>query len=86
MGVPIIAVTGTKGKTTTVAVIDQILRALDRDVLKVDTTGHYVNGEQRSTAEDSRRTWRLVPTRSPGRYLWEFHANPQLRKSGVALL
>ena len=86
MSVPIISVTGTKGKTTAVAVIDTILRELKHNVVKVDTTGHYVNGEKRSTSEDSSNTWRLVPTRSPGRYLWEFYANPELTKKGVAVL
>lgn len=86
MDIPIISVTGTKGKTTTVAVIADVLRTLEHNVLKVDTTGHFVNGERRSTLEDSKRTWRLVPSVCPGRYLWEFHANPALTENGVAVL
>jgi cyanophycin synthetase len=84
--VPIISVTGTKGKTTTVAVIADVLQKLEKNVLKVDTTGHFVNGERRSTLEDSKNTWQLVPTVSPGRYLWEFLAHPELRENGVAVL
>ncbi len=84
--VPIISVTGTKGKTTTVAVIADVLRTLNSNVLKVDTTGHFVNGERRSTLNDSKANWRLVPSVAPGRYLWEFHANPSLRENGVAVL
>lgn len=86
MPVPIIAVTGTKGKTTTVAVIADVLRSLNKNVLKVDTTGHFINGERRSTLEDSKETWRLVPSVAPGRYLWEFFANPSLQQDGVAVL
>lgn len=86
MDIPIISVTGTKGKTTTVAVIADVLRTLEHNVLKVDTTGHFVNGERRSTLEDSKKTWRLVPSVCPGRYLWEFHADPTLADNGVAVL
>lgn len=81
----IIAVTGTKGKTTTVHVIEDVLRRLGFATLKVDTTGHFVNGKRRSTLDDSKRTWRLVPTVSPGRYLWEIYANPEL-SNAVAVL
>jgi len=86
MSVPIISVTGTKGKTTTVAVIADILQRLGKDVLKVDTTGHFLNGERRSTLEDSKKTWKLVPSVCPGRYLWEFHAQPELQSNGAAVL
>lgn len=83
---PIISVTGTKGKTTTVAVIADVLQRLEKNVLKVDTTGHFVNGERKSTLEDSKNTWRLVPSVCPGRYLWEFHEHPELVENGVAVL
>jgi len=84
--VPKIAVTGTKGKTTTVAIIADVLQKLGKNVLKVDTTGHFVNGERRSTLDDSKDSWGLVPSVCPGRYLWEFHEHPELRKNGVAVL
>ncbi len=86
MTVPIISVTGTKGKTTTVAVIADVLLKLQKNVLKVDTTGHFLNGERRSTLEDSKSSWRLVPSVAPGRYLFEFFANPNLKDNGVAVL
>lgn len=86
MSVPIISVTGTKGKTTTVAVVADVLQKLQKNVLKVDTTGHFINGERRSTLDDSKASWRLVPSVCPGRYLWEFHANPTLVENGVAVL
>lgn len=86
MSVPIISVTGTKGKTTTVAVIADVLQKLNHNVLKVDTTGHFVNGERLSTLDDSKKIWRLVPSVCPGRYLWEFRTNPALQKNGVAVL
>lgn len=84
--VPIISVTGTKGKTTTVAIIDDVLRRLGQQVVKVDTTGHFVNGQRQSSLEDSKAIWHLVPSVCPGRYLWEFHAHPELRENGVAVL
>ncbi|MFY9228057.1 MAG: Mur ligase family protein [Candidatus Microsaccharimonas sp.] len=84
--VPIISVTGTKGKTTTVSVIADVLLALQKNVLKVDTTGHFLNGERRSTLEESKAAWRLVPSVAPGRYLWEFHAQPELKENSVAVL
>lgn len=80
-----IAVTGTKGKTTVVNVVATILFELNNDVLKVDTTGHYVNGEQKSTLEDSKRIWGLVPTVCPGRYLSECADNSKLEE-GIAVL
>ncbi len=83
--VPIVAVTGTKGKTTTVAVIADVLQKLGKNVLKVDTTGHFMNGERRSTLEESKATWDIVPTKAPGRYLWEFLAHPSLQEDGVAV-
>jgi cyanophycin synthetase len=86
MPVPIISITGTKGKTTTTFVVSQVLQALGKDVLRVDTTGHYLNGVQRSTLEDSKQVWGLVPSVSPGRFLWEFQVNPGLRENGVAVL
>lgn len=82
---PIISTTGTKGKTTTVAIIADVLQKLEKTVLKVDTTGHFLNGERRSTLEDSRATWQLVPSVCPGRYLWEIHQDQSL-KDPVAVL
>ena len=81
-----ISVTGTKGKTTTVYVIDEILRKLTHKTLRVDTTGHFVNGVQKSTLDDSLAVWHLVPTKAPGRYLWEFRDNPTLAKDGISIL
>jgi cyanophycin synthetase len=86
MPVPIISVTGTKGKTTTVAVIADVLQKLHKNVLKVDTTGHFINGERKSTLEDSKDTWHLVPSVAPGRYLYEFFVHPELKVDGVAVL
>lgn len=81
-----ITVTGTKGKTTAVAIIADVLQNLGLNVLKVDTTGHFVNGERRSTLEESKEIWGLVPSVNPGRYLWEFRTDPVLQKDGVAVL
>lgn len=84
--VPIISVTGTKGKTTVVNLLADILRRMHRNVLQVDTTGHFVNDERKSTLEDSKEIWNLVPSVCPGRYLYEFHAHPELKENGVAVL
>lgn len=76
-----ISVTGTKGKTTVVNVVASVLQRLKYDVLKVDTTGHYVNGSQRSSLEDSKLVWNLVPSVCPGRYLYEFKTDKLLANS-----
>jgi cyanophycin synthetase len=81
-----ITITGTKGKTTTTYVVSQVLQRLGNNVLRVDTAGHYVNGAQRSTLDDAKQIWGLVPTVAPGRYLWEFLADPALKKNGVAVM
>ncbi len=82
---PIIAVTGTKGKTTVVSVIDVILQKLGNHTLRVDTKGHYINGEKRSTLQDSLDTWGLVPSVAPGRYLYETKAS-MFNSNGAAIL
>ncbi|HUP26599.1 MAG TPA: Mur ligase family protein [Candidatus Limnocylindrales bacterium] len=86
MNIPIITITGTKGKTTTSYLVAEVLQALGRDVLRVDTTGHYLNGKQRSTLSDSKQIWGLVPSVSPGRFLYEFITQPKLQAKGVAVL
>jgi cyanophycin synthetase len=67
--VPIIAVTGTKGKTTVVRVLDELLRQDFDYVLRVDTTGAYVNGDQKIDLEGSLNFTGLVPTVAPGKFL-----------------
>ncbi len=80
-----ISITGTKGKTTVVNITAQVLQAMNHNVLHVDTTGHFVNGERRSTLEESKEIWGLVPTVCPGRYLWEVKQDKSL-ENGVAVL
>lgn len=86
MQVPIVAITGTKGKSTTTYIAAEVFGALGRNVLRVDTTGHYLNSEQLSSLDDSKEMWGLVPTVAPGRYLWEFFARPELQPKGIAVL
>ncbi len=43
--IPIISVTGTNGKTTTVRIINHILRNLNKNVGSTTTDGVYINGE-----------------------------------------
>lgn len=69
----IITVTGTKGKTTVVSVVAEALRYVNFSEVHVTTNGHYVNGIQKSTLDDSKKIWGFkTPTLSPGRYLCEF--------------
>jgi cyanophycin synthetase len=85
--IPIISVTGTKGKTTVVSVLADVLRRTDHGVMHVDTSGHFVNGERRSVAADSLRIWGVrTVTALPGKYLGEFLHNPDLRKNPAAVL
>lgn len=79
-----ISITGTKGKTTVVNVIAATLLVYQKNVLQVDTTGHFLNGKRRSSLEDSKQTWNLVPTVAPGRYLFEFLGKES--ESDVAVL
>lgn len=66
---PIISVTGTKGKSTITYILADVLQRYGQTVLRVDTTGYYVNGTQKGTLESSKRVSRLVPTVCPGRFL-----------------
>ncbi len=65
----IISVTGTKGKTTVVRALDFVLAKSGIRTLRVDTDGHYINGKQKSTLEESKKLFMLVPTVCPGKYL-----------------
>ncbi|MFA6790715.1 MAG: Mur ligase family protein [Parcubacteria group bacterium] len=67
----IISVTGTKGKTTITRALSYIIKNSGENVLRVDTDGHYINERRRSTLEDSKKLFMLVPTVCPGKYLWD---------------
>jgi hypothetical protein len=67
--IDILAVTGTKGKTTVVRLLGDILSVSHSPVLRVDTSGAYINGELRMGQERSKAIHGLVPTVSPGRML-----------------
>ncbi|HET8671342.1 MAG TPA: Mur ligase family protein [Candidatus Saccharimonadales bacterium] len=85
--IPIISVTGTKGKTTVVSIIADILRRSKCNVLHVDTSGHFVNGERRSVAADSMHIWGIrTVTAMPGKYLGSFLCDQTLQQSPVAVL
>jgi len=84
---PIISVTGTKGKTTTVNLLADILHRMNHNTLHVDTTGHSVNLVKKSDLKDSKEVWGFkTPSIAPGRYLGEFITNPELKENGVAIL
>jgi len=76
----IISVTGTKGKTTIVRLIDYILRDTEKTILLVDSDGHYLNGKQKSTNTESVSLRQAASTVCPGKYLYELR-----HKSGIAI-
>lgn len=65
----IISITGTKGKTTITRALSYIINKSGENVLRVDTDGHYINEKRKSTLEDSKKLFMLVPTVCPGKYL-----------------
>ncbi len=77
-----IAVTGTKGKTTVVRLLDFVFRQLGDDVLRVDTSGAYLNDERKVSDEESRRLWGFASTNAPGRFLYLLNSD----KSSTAIL
>ncbi len=89
-----ITITGTKGKTTVSSILADILREVEPKVLRVDTNGAYLNGELKVSKIQSQTTWDLVPTVSPGRFLYLLHSpdSPSQKDenhstvSGVAVL
>ncbi len=71
-----IVITGTKGKTTIVRLLDHVLLELGFHTLRVDTDGHFKDGKQRSSYEESRKYWGMVPNVCPGRYLYDLEGLP----------
>lgn len=65
----IIAITGTKGKTTVTRMIDWMLGGVGHEVLRVDNDGHFINGEQKSSEYDSLNLSGKTPSVCPGKYL-----------------
>lgn len=64
------AVTGTKGKTTIVRLLDHVFQRQGRQVLRVDTSGAYLNGVLQVSDQESRQKWGLATTNAPGRFLY----------------
>ncbi len=83
-----VSITGTKGKTTVTNFVAEVLLKSKRfdNVLHVNTTGHFMNGVRKSTLEDGTQTWGLVPTVSPGKYLYEFLPERIKTKKNIAVL
>lgn len=65
----IISITGTKGKTTITRALGFVITDQKQDTLRVDTDGHYINEQQKSTLQDSRNLFSKAPTVCPGKYL-----------------
>lgn len=86
-GIPIVSVTGTKGKTTVVSVVADVLRRVGCNVMHVDTSGHFVNGQRRSVGADSLKIWGVrTVTAMSGKYLGEFLFDPKLQENPAAVL
>lgn len=66
----IVSVTGTKGKTTIVRIIDHVLRKVAKNVLLVDTDGFYLDGKRLGTLDTSNKLYGLYPTVCPGKHLY----------------
>jgi len=67
--VPIIAITGTKGKTTVTRILSDLIQRHVKYVLRVDTTGAYISEKQIIDLEGSLNFTGLVPTVSPGKFV-----------------
>lgn len=65
-----ISVTGTKGKTSLVRVLDHVFQSLDRQVLRVDTSGAYLDGALKVSNAESFERWGYSATNGPGRFLY----------------
>lgn len=65
-----ITITGTKGKTTISNVLAQVLCQFEGKVLNVDTNGAFLNGKLVISKSQSQLIWDVVPTVSPGRFLY----------------
>lgn len=73
---PIIAIGGTKGKTTIARLLSHLYTKSGHHTLLVDTDGHYVNGKMKGSLNDSMELYGLVPTNCPGRFLHKLKNKP----------
>lgn len=64
-----IAITGTKGKTTIVRLLDQLLLKNKEKTLRVDNDGWSINGKLRGGVDDSNKIFGLIPSVCPGKFL-----------------
>lgn len=75
---PKIAITGTKGKTTIARILDYVYQGLYEQVLRVDTSGAYLNGQLQVTEAESIARWGYTPTNAPGRFLGEINSSSNI--------
>jgi len=71
----IIAITGTKGKTSTARLIDFVLNQLGYRTLRVDSDGCFLNNKNIKTRKDSQRVYKKPPTVKSGKYLYLANRN-----------
>lgn len=83
MSVPIISVTGTKGKTSVLRALSAVLSPYIDHILRVDTEGAWLDGELKLSHTDSKRLWGLAPGNAPGRFITYLAG---LKGSAIALL
>lgn len=65
----IITITGTKGKTTVTRALSYLIHNTEKNTLRVDTDGYYVNEKRQGTLEESKKLFGLLPTVCPGKFL-----------------
>jgi cyanophycin synthetase len=65
----IISVTGTKGKTTVVRSLSNVIYRARGNTLRVDTDGYYINEKQKGDLALSKNLCGLVSSVCPGRFL-----------------
>jgi UDP-N-acetylmuramyl tripeptide synthase len=65
----IIAITGTKGKTSVARLIDFTLLKMNFKTLRVDSDGSFINGRQESNRKYSQEVFKNPPTVQAGKYL-----------------
>ncbi len=75
---PIVTVTGTKGKTSLVRLLDDVLKAQWPSVVRVETSGAYHNGKLKFDDEQSRELWGYSSTNAPGRFISLHDKQPSL--------
>ena len=73
----IISVTGTKGKTTIVRLLDEVYKSLGEETLRVDNDGYFFNGKIQGDSDWSLEQFGSIPTICPGKFLLSLKNKPK---------